>query len=41
MKQSVKYLYYLFIASLFIAQGCQVQQRRYTGGLSNHWRYWE
>ena len=37
MKQSVKYLYYLFIAILLIAQGCQVQQRKYTGGWSIQW----
>lgn len=37
MKQSVKYLYNLFIAILLIAQGCQVQQRKYTGGWSIQW----
>lgn len=37
MKLSVKYLYHLLIACLLVAQGCQVQQRRYTGGWSIQW----
>ncbi len=37
MKHSVKYLYHLLIACLLVAQGCQVQQRRYTGGWSIQW----
>lgn len=37
MKQSIKGLYILLVASLLLAQGCQIQQRRYTGGLSIQW----
>lgn len=37
MKQSINGLYILLVASLLLAQGCQVQQRRYTGGLSIQW----
>lgn len=37
MKHSVKYLYHLLIACLLVAQGCQVQQRRYTGGWNIQW----
>ena len=37
MKQSIKGLYILLVTSLLLAQGCQVQQRRYTGGLSIQW----
>ena len=37
MKHSIKYFYFLIITSLLLAQGCQIQQRRYTGGLSIQW----
>lgn len=37
MKHSLKYFYFLIITSLLLAQGCQIQQRRYTGGISIQW----
>lgn len=37
MKHSIKYFYCLIITGLLLAQGCQIQQRRYTGGLSIQW----
>ena len=37
MKHSIKYFYFLIITSLLLAQGCQIQQRRYTGGFSIQW----
>ena len=37
MKHSIKYFYFLIITSLLLAQGCQIQQRRYTSGLSIQW----
>lgn len=37
MKQAKKYLYFLTITSLLVTQGCQIQQRRYTGGWSIQW----
>lgn len=37
MKHSIKYFYFLIITSLLLAQGCQIQQRRYTGGISIQW----
>ncbi|MEY3716297.1 MAG: hypothetical protein RL285_172 [Bacteroidota bacterium] len=37
MKHSIKYFYFLIITGLLVAQGCQIQQRRYTGGLSIQW----
>jgi hypothetical protein len=37
MKHSLKYFYFLIITSLLLAQGCQIQQRRYTGGFSIQW----
>ncbi|MEK0440200.1 MAG: hypothetical protein RLZZ504_1116 [Bacteroidota bacterium] len=37
MKPYKKYFYFLIITSLLVTQGCQIQQRRYTGGLSIQW----
>ena len=37
MKHSIKYFYFLIITGLLVAQGYQIQQRRYTGGLSIQW----
>ena len=37
MNHPFKGLYILLVASLLLAQGCQLQQRRYTGGLSIQW----